>query len=116
MNVKERKAFWDTLCSLPGEDIDQEAALLRQTVIYPKQLCRYRSVNKHSLESLRMNRIYLSTADRYDDPFDTFLNIDIKAITHGFWIPYCLQSKQRKRLTASGKTPITHSIPSFRME
>lgn len=40
MNAKERKIFWDTLCSLPGEDIDREVAQLRQTIIYPEQLCR----------------------------------------------------------------------------
>lgn len=84
MNAQERKIFWDTLCSLPGEDIDREASQLRQTIIYPRQLCRYRSVNKHSLESLRTNRLHLSSADRYDDPFDTFLNIDIKAIIREF--------------------------------
>lgn len=97
MNAQEREVFWNTLCSLPGEDIDREAQQLQQTIIYPKQLCRYRSVNDRSLESLQMNRIHLSSADRYDDPFDTFLNIDIKAIIRGF-LDSILSAEQTEKL------------------
>ena len=77
---KEREEFGRTLCSLPGIDIKAEAEKLGQTVKFPKLLFRYRSVNSNSLEALRTNKLYFSTANYYDDPFDTFLNIDIDAI------------------------------------
>lgn len=80
MTDKEREEFWRTLCSLPGIDIKAEGEKLGQTVKFPKFLFRYRSVNSNSLEALRTNKLYFSTANYYDDPFDTFLNIDIDAI------------------------------------
>ena len=47
---------------------------------YPKLLFRYRPVSTKSLEALRTNKLYFSSANYYDDPFDTFLHIDIEAI------------------------------------
>ena len=38
----------------------------------PTYLYRYRSVSMNTLEALRTNRLYFSTANYYDDPFDTF--------------------------------------------
>lgn len=76
MNNKDRKVFWDTLCSLKGVDIDQEAKILRSTIKAPKKLYRFRPVTINSLDSLRTNTMYFSTADHYDDPFDSFTHID----------------------------------------
>ena len=76
MNNKDRKVFWDTLCSLQGVDIDKEAELLRKTIKMPKNLYRFRPVTISSLDSLRTNTMYFSTADHYDDPFDSFSHID----------------------------------------
>lgn len=80
MNDNEREVFWRTLRSLPGSDMKAENEKLRQTIKLPKLLFRYRPVNLKSLEALRTNKLYFSTANYYDDPFDTFLNIDIDAI------------------------------------
>ena len=80
MTDKEREEFWRTLCSLQGIDIAAESEQLRQTIKLPKFLYRYRPVNSKSLDALRTNKLYFSTANYYDDPFDTFLNIDIDAI------------------------------------
>ena len=80
MNTQERKVFWETLCSLPGKDITVEGAQLSKTIKYPKLLFRYRPVSTKSLEALRTNKLYFSSANYYDDPFDTFLHIDIEAI------------------------------------
>ena len=44
----------------------------------------YRPVNLNSLEALRTNRLYFSSANYYDDPFDTFLHIDIDSIHQEF--------------------------------
>ncbi len=76
MNNKDRKIFWDTLCSLQGIDINHEAEILRKTIKMPKYLYRFRPVTINSLESLRTNTMFFSTADHYDDPFDSFTHID----------------------------------------
>ncbi len=76
MNNKDRKIFWDTLCSLQGIDLIQEGQMLRQTIKMPKHLYRFRPVSINSLESLRTNTMYFSTADHYDDPFDSYSYID----------------------------------------
>jgi hypothetical protein len=80
MNSQERELFWNTLVSLPGEDIQAEYQKLLNTIKLPKYLYRYRPVNMKSLEALRTNRLYFSSANYYDDPFDTFLHINIDAI------------------------------------
>ena len=80
MNSQERELFWNTLVSLPGEDIQAEYKKLFNTIKLPKYLYRYRPVNMKSLEALRTNRLYFSSANYYDDPFDTFLHINIDAI------------------------------------
>lgn len=80
MNSQERELFWNTLISLPGEDIQAEYQQLFNTIKLPKYLYRYRPVNMKSLEALRTNRLYFSSANYYDDPFDTFLHINIESI------------------------------------
>lgn len=80
MDAREREVFWKTLCSLPGKDIVSERKQLERTIKYPKLLFRYRPVSTKSLEALRANRLYFSSANYYDDPFDTFLHIDIETI------------------------------------
>ena len=83
MNSQEREVFWQTLCSLKrceNEDVQK----LMKTIRYPKYMYRYRSVNVNSLEALRSNRLYFSSANYYDDPFDTFLHIDIEGLEKEF--------------------------------
>ena len=84
MDAHEREVFWNTLCSLPGKDIKTESETLAQTLKMPKLLFRYRPINTKSLEALRTNKLFFSTADYYDDPFDTFLNINIDEIRNFF--------------------------------
>ena len=80
MNAQEREVFWKTLYSLSGIDPKQDSEKLMNTIKFPKFLFRYRSVTLSSLEALRTNRLYFSSANYYDDPFDTFLHIDIEHI------------------------------------
>ncbi len=80
MGFLERETFWKTLCSLPGKDKKTESIQLIKSIKYPKFLFRYRQVNTKSLEALRTNKLYFSSANYYDDPFDTFLHINIEAI------------------------------------
>ena len=84
MNLDERKLFWEMLCSFTGSDYDREREQLYQAIKYPKLLFRYRPVNTKSLEALRTNKLYFSSANYYDDPFDTFLHIDIDAIRNEY--------------------------------
>ena len=84
MNLQERELFWQTLCSLKGENLQEEAKQLLEKIKIPKYLYRYRSVCMNTLEALRTNRLYLSTANYYDDPFDTFLHIDIEVIKEAY--------------------------------
>lgn len=84
VNSQEREKFWGTLLSLSGENREADKETLAQTIKYPPQLCRYRAVTDGSLHSLRTNTLRFSTADRYDDPFDTFLHIDHHALLDEF--------------------------------
>lgn len=76
MNQDEIENYWNTLCSFTGKDPQKEAQILSNKILYPNYLYRYRSVNNNNLEALRTNKIYLSQASKYDDPFDTYLHID----------------------------------------
>lgn len=80
MNHQEREEFWNMLHSLQGKDPEAECNQLRQIIKLPKYLFRYRSVNMQSLEALRTNKLYFSSANYYDDPFDTFLHINVEKI------------------------------------
>ncbi len=44
MDSKQRKDFWDTLCSLEGYDIQNDSKLLMNKVVFPHYLYRYRDV------------------------------------------------------------------------
>ena len=77
MDTEQRKVFWNTLLSLDGKDIEADQKRLQEKILFPQYLYRYRPVNIRSLEALRTNKLYLSTANYYDDPFDTFININI---------------------------------------
>ncbi len=84
MNLQERELFWQTLCALKGENPQDDVQQLISKIKIPKFLYRYRPVNMNSLEALRTNRLYFSTANYYDDPFDTFLHIDIEIIKEAY--------------------------------
>ena len=84
MDSQEREVFWKTLCSLSGTDLEQDIGRLMTSIRLPKLLFRYRPVSFSSLEALRTNKLYFSSANYYDDPFDTFLHIDIEAIKQEF--------------------------------
>jgi len=79
MNAKERENFWNTLCTL--QDYSEESLQkLKSTSNPPKTLCRFRSVSENSLVQLQENTQFFSTADYYDDPFDTYFTINFHAI------------------------------------
>lgn len=83
MNAQEREYFWKILCELDGKDVAQDANMLESVIKLPQFLYRYRPVTTQSLEALRTNRLYFSSSNYYDDPFDTFLYINTDAIRTG---------------------------------
>lgn len=80
MDAQSREKFWNTLCSLDGVDVKQDSQKLTDVIQYPKYLYRFRPVSFSSLDGLQSNKLYFSSADHYDDPFDSFLHIDIPRI------------------------------------
>lgn len=80
MNDVEMHEYWQTLCSFTGENIPNEIQLLMSKIRYPRFLYRYRTVNNYNLDALRTNKLFFSLASGYDDPFDTFLHIDVEKI------------------------------------
>lgn len=79
MNQDERKKFWDVLLTMHDVAPDH-IQQLRQAIIMPQTLCRFRTVNDNSLMQLQENKLYFSTADYYDDPFDTYFYLDYDTI------------------------------------
>ena len=117
MNNKDRKVFWDTLCSLKGVDIDQEAKILRSTIKAPKKLYRLRPVTINSLDSLRTNTMYFSTADYYDDPFDSYSYIDWEFIKKRIQNSYNDTSNVEqlaKTIHSKTNVPIENSIAAIK--
>ena len=76
MNTEEREMFWNKLSSFDGDDVDAEISMLKKIIKYPKYLYRFRSISSNTLDGLRANKLYFSSADKYDDPFDSFIHID----------------------------------------
>lgn len=80
MNADERKLFWDTLCSLDGQNQELDFNKLKATIKYPSFIYRYRPVTVNNIDALQNNKLYFSKSSYYDDPFDTYLHIDYKNI------------------------------------
>lgn len=82
MTNEERKRFWDTLNELHD---DSQESLDKLKAVYkpPEKLCRFRAVNQNTLQQLQDNKLFFSSADRYDDPFDTYFYINYAKIRSG---------------------------------
>ena len=84
MNDDEMLDYWQTLCSFTGKDIPNEVNQLMEKIRYPRFLYKYRAVNNNNLDALRSNKLFFSKASSYDDPFDTFLHINVEKIRQEF--------------------------------
>lgn len=80
MTKEEKNIFWNTLCSLDGKDIVADSKTIRSVIKYPKYLYRYRKVDMNTLGALQRNKMYFSSSNYYDDPFDTFLHVNMDKI------------------------------------
>lgn len=83
MTEQELENYWNTLLSLSGkrENLEEDRKILLNTIKYPSSLFRFRSVSENSLTALQENKMYFSSANYYDDPFDTYLRVDIPKLT-----------------------------------
>lgn len=108
MNGQEREEFWKVLCSLSGIELAQEKNKLMSAIKYPKFLYRYRSTSMSSLEALRTNRLYFSSANYYDDPFDTFLHIDIESIRKQYLSAF--QTTESTQAVVDGVKPFLEGV------
>ena len=81
MNQDERKKFWDVLLTM-HDAAPEHLQQLQKTIIVPNTLCRFRAVNENSLAQLQENKLYFSTADYYDDPFDTYFYVNYRPFGH----------------------------------
>lgn len=75
MTNDERRLFYTTLCEL-HDDSQECRDKLKAVYKSPEKLCRFRAVNQNTLQQLQANKLFFSSADRYDDPFDTYFYID----------------------------------------
>ena len=80
MRNQERQAFWDLLNSFDGKNPMEEKERLTNSIKYPRYLYRFRTVSNSSLDALRSNKMLFSRADYFDDPFDSFLHIDVDRV------------------------------------
>lgn len=108
MNAQEREIFWETLCSLQGKDMAQDWIMLKDKIRLPRYLYRYRSVSMSSLDAIRTNRLYFSRADYYDDPFDTFLHINIDTIRSEFLSAF--QTEESTEMVIDGVKDILSNV------
>lgn len=79
MNNADREAFWNVLKDLHDNSEGSMKSLIAAST-WPKHLCRFRSVTEHSLQQLNENKLFFSSANYYDDPFDTYFYINIKQL------------------------------------
>ena len=73
MDVDARKKFRNVLLKAKG---DESIEKIKSVLTYPDKIYRYRSVDVRTLNALAENKLYFSTSNYYDDPFDTYFHIN----------------------------------------
>ena len=76
MDNVDREKFWNVLKDL-HDNSEASVKALMDASPWPKTLCRFRSVDESTLQQLNDNKLFFSSADRYDDPFDTYFYINV---------------------------------------
>lgn len=77
MDNNGREKFWNVLKNL-HDNSEISVNMLMAASPRPKTLCRFRSVSKNSLQQLNDNKLFYSSANYYDDPFDTYFYINVE--------------------------------------
>ena len=76
MNTKERLEFYRLL----NDNKDNSNIDFSSVIKYTKNIFRYRPINTNSLSALLENKLYFSSSNYFDDPFDTSIYVDINKI------------------------------------
>lgn len=76
MDNTGREKFWNVLKNL-RDNSEPGMSMLTEASKRPGILCRFRPVSEHSLQQLQENKLFFSSANHYDDPFDTYFYIDV---------------------------------------
>lgn len=76
MDNNAREKFWNVLKDLHNNSV-ANVSMVMDVSPWPKTLCRFRPISEHSLQQLQENKLLFSSADHYDDPFDTYFYIDV---------------------------------------
>ena len=107
MDNKGREKFWNVLKELHDKS-ESTISMLTDVSKRPATLCRFRPVSEHSLQQLQENKLFFSSSDHYDDPFDTYFYIDVDQM-----IP--VYEEMRKSLFEGNKEfiNILHQIAEF---
>lgn len=77
MNSADREKFWNVLKNLHDSDEENVKGLILSSP-WPKYLCRFRPASENALKQLNDNRLFFSSANHYDDPFDTYFCINLE--------------------------------------
>lgn len=80
MDNNGRERFWNVLKNI-HDNSNESVNMLMNASPWPKTLCRFRPVSGNSLMQLNDNKLFFSSADYYDDPFDTYFYIDVNQMT-----------------------------------
>ena len=117
---EERKGFWNTL--MEAHDASEETSRrIASAIPAVSTLCRFRTVNEHTLDQLQSNRLFFSSADYYDDPFDTYFYIDHAKIQNAVnTLRYLVKSGGKDgikdMLSIAGISPHLHSAVNYALE
>lgn len=83
MDNEGREKFWNVLRNL-HDNSETNMAMMTEASQMPETLCRFRPVSEHSLQQLQENKLFFSSADHYDDPFDTYFYIDVDQMVSAY--------------------------------
>ena len=83
MDARGRENFWNVLKDIHDNN-EQNVKKLMDASPWPEKLCRFRPVNEHSLQQLNENKMFFSSADHYDDPFDTYFYINVSQMVPAY--------------------------------
>lgn len=91
MDEKGRDNFWNVLKDI-HDYTEQNVKKLMDASPWPEKLCRFRSVSEGTLQQLNDNMLLFSSANYYDDPFDTYFYINVDKM-----IPAYLEMQDKLR-------------------
>ena len=83
MDAKGREIFWKVLKDI-HDNAEHNVKKLMDASPWPEKLCRFRSVSESTLQQLNDNKIFFSSADYYDDPFDTYFYINVSQMVPAY--------------------------------